>query len=78
MAVTNKIYFNFRDSADKDVVITISKVVGYSAENEQKADDIAQTILTNKACLNLDLQYLKRISWESTNSVQIIKDGEQQ
>lgn len=78
MAVVNKIFFNFKDSEDKDVTITISKVETYSAENEQRADDIAQTILSNKACLNLDLQYLKKVVWESVDTVNIIKDGEQQ
>lgn len=78
MAVVNKIFFNFKDSNDKDVTITINKVGAYSAENEQRADDIASTILANKVCLNLDLQYLKKVVWESVDTVQIIKDGEQQ
>lgn len=75
MSATNKLIFSFLDSNEKIIYITISKVRDYDAELETKADDIAQTILINKACLNLDLVSLKKIEHVNTDTTDIIKDG---
>lgn len=61
---TNKIIFEFRNTDDKAVYISITKCKDYSSDIQQACDNIAETIIANQACLNYSppLWYLKHIS----------------
>lgn len=61
---TNKVLFEFRDTNDKPVYISITKCKEYTEELHLACDNIAETILNNQQCLNYEppLWYLKQIN----------------
>lgn len=61
---TNKVLFEFMDTNEKKVYISITKCKGYTAELELACDNIAETILNNQQCLeyNPPLWYLNKIA----------------